>query len=360
MELFKKLNGLLSNSGEGTRQKDQQIDRKSLSPEQIDDVQKVPASEQYRSRVYRMFYASYANKPFISLDREINTDWIEQAKMFPQSIVLPEMMIPYEDGLLPGHIYLLYWLGKGNHKKVPSYFEYKYGIEFEKEKQFLIDAGYLENEKPTLKGADAIVAHYDVIEAHSPKSKSAKESEEKFADSELISIEQDTKHSSFIVNETHLINGKNLMIVSDNDKERVVEDLTLINELLYSIRKELRIKKELQIPAQDIIYNSDFSQELYSYLEYEPLTKTGKQSKYPFQLHFATQGLHDMSLDFSCFGSISYLKDNRMGKGAVHLWYQHRGYHIYLTMINDKLSVQKVDRNTEKDPNTITIYKTKR
>lgn len=45
-------------------------------------------------------------------------------------------MTPYSDGLLPGHIYMLYWLKKYKNKRVPAYFEYRYGIDFEKEKSF--------------------------------------------------------------------------------------------------------------------------------------------------------------------------------------------------------------------------------
>lgn len=76
----------------------------------------------------------------------------------------------YDDGLLPGHIYMLYWLQKYTNKKVPAYFEYKYGIDFEKEKGFLCEKLYLDNtNKPTPKGVDAITKHYDIIENHAPK-----------------------------------------------------------------------------------------------------------------------------------------------------------------------------------------------
>ena len=50
---------------------------------------------------------------FISKDRELNTNWFEQAKTFSQqSLVSKSMMKRYSDGLLPGHIYMLYWLKK--------------------------------------------------------------------------------------------------------------------------------------------------------------------------------------------------------------------------------------------------------
>ena len=63
----------------------------------------------------------------------------------------------------------LYWLGRYTNKRVPAYFEYKYGICFDKEKQFLEENGFLENNKPTEKGKKAIEEHNDVIEKHSVK-----------------------------------------------------------------------------------------------------------------------------------------------------------------------------------------------
>ena len=170
MGLFDKLNSLLGATVDKQPQNIQTVDRQNIVPAHIDDMQKIPASERYRDKIYRKYYNSYPVKPFISLDRERNSNWLEQAEIFPKQAIIPVgMMTPFNDGLLPGHIYLLYWAGKNGQKRVPSYFEYKYGIEFEKEKQFLISNGYLADNKPTSKGADAIVAHFDVIEAHKSK-----------------------------------------------------------------------------------------------------------------------------------------------------------------------------------------------
>lgn len=167
MSLFDKLNSLLGATVSKQLQKTQTIDRVTITPTQIDDMQKLSASDRYKDKIYKKYYCSYPIKPFISLDRERNTNWLEQAENFPKQSIIPiSVMMPFSDGLLPGHIYLLYWVGKNGQKRVPSYFEYKYGIEFEKEKKFLISNGYLVDNKPTSKGADAIVAHFDVIEAH--------------------------------------------------------------------------------------------------------------------------------------------------------------------------------------------------
>ena len=118
--------------------------------------------------IIKKFYSNYPEKPYISPDRE--EKWISQAESFPtSSLVQKQMMKRYADNLLPGHVYMLYWLKKYTNKKVPSYFEYKYGIDFEKEKLFLYENGFLnEMNKPTEKGESAIKRHAKVIEKHSP------------------------------------------------------------------------------------------------------------------------------------------------------------------------------------------------
>lgn len=142
--------------------------RSKISASDIDKMQRTEASEEYKKKVYGLYYANYPEKPFISQDRELNTNWIEQAEMFyKQSIIKKSMMKRFSDGLLPGHIYMLYWIENVNRKRIPTYFEYKYGINFEKEKIFLIQNGYLDNDgKITEKGENDIEKHYIVIKNH--------------------------------------------------------------------------------------------------------------------------------------------------------------------------------------------------
>lgn len=121
------------------------------------------------------YYFDYEVKPYISDDRDMK-DWAEKVKMFPkQNIIQRVTMTRYDDGLLPGHVYMLYWLGKYANKKVPAYFEYKYGINFEAEKDFLAKNEYLEDGKPTGKGDAMIEKHQSVIVSHSKNSGHNKE-----------------------------------------------------------------------------------------------------------------------------------------------------------------------------------------
>ena len=140
--------------------------RKSISSDQIDAMQRIKASKHYCDKLYKMFYKGYPEMPFISQDRELNTNWINQAQMFGASPT-KEMMTRYSDGLLPGHVYMLYWIREIHRKRIPVYFEYQYGINFTDEQDFLYKQGYLTSEmKVTKKGESAIDLHYSVIEDH--------------------------------------------------------------------------------------------------------------------------------------------------------------------------------------------------
>lgn len=126
-------------------------------------------SKSFSQIVVQTFYSDYPEIPYVSEDRP--HEWLQNATAFPKQTLVPRsMMKRYADGLLPGHIYMLYWLKRYSNKKVPSYFEYKYGLNFDVEVSFLLDNGYLNGErKPTEKGEAAIKKHYTVIEKHSAK-----------------------------------------------------------------------------------------------------------------------------------------------------------------------------------------------
>lgn len=160
------LNFLFGSQNSSTKDSKNNIDRRKVPAEKIDSDQRVEASVSYQKKIYKMFYSKYPEKPYISKDREQNTDWLEQAKMFPEHSIIPRtMMTRFSDGLLPGHVYMLYWIDKIHRERIPVYFEYEFGIDFEKEKLFLQENGYLDSEnRLTEKGKQAVSSHYDVIE----------------------------------------------------------------------------------------------------------------------------------------------------------------------------------------------------
>ena len=69
------------------------IDRSKVDSDAIDRMQRVPASEAYCNYIYKKYYSDYPEKPFISKDREIYSNWLIETEQFPEPRLLPiEMM----------------------------------------------------------------------------------------------------------------------------------------------------------------------------------------------------------------------------------------------------------------------------
>lgn len=135
--------------------------------EWLDPAQSKPASDAYAQSVVDTFYSDYPNIPFISQDREKNfPHWIERDSEFV-GIVSKENMTPLPNGLLPGHIWLLYWINEINHKRIPGYFEYQYGICFMDGVSLLKEKGYIKKDGSiSKKGEQAINTYRSIITSH--------------------------------------------------------------------------------------------------------------------------------------------------------------------------------------------------
>ena len=117
--------------------------------------------EQY---VNRKYYKNYAEKVYVSEERDLK-QWESMISMFPNMLVQKDKMVRDKDGLLPGHIYMLHWLNKSDsNRRVPVYFEYEYGIDFFKEKQYLQLKGLIFKDKPTKLGLSKIEENKEIID----------------------------------------------------------------------------------------------------------------------------------------------------------------------------------------------------
>ena len=314
------------------------IDRKSIPAEQIDAMQRIKASDTYCQRLYRTFYKGYPEMPFISQDRELNTNWIEQAHMFG---VTPtkDMMKRYSDGLLPGHVYMLYWLNKYNNKKVPAYFEYEYGINFEAEKDYLIKNGYLDNSlKPTFKVLEAINKHIAVIEKKhpTPKYSGSPSIASPIMGSVGRSIPANLKQGIFNV--------------PFSDRILIDKEFEQLNVFIAFALKLAHLKENLNIDTHNFSYSHN-----YTFYEAQPYTPTGRPSKYPLVLHYAYATHNDLNPSQDYFGKLYYTKSGDIGKARLIFWERKSGYMIHLALVDNQLVVKKVERNTP--ANWKTIYK---
>lgn len=306
------------------------IDRRKIPAKEIDRMQQIEASKKYRRKIYKMFYKGYPEMPFVSQDRELNANWIEQAQMFPkQSILKKSRMIRFSDGLLPGHIYMLYWLGKYTNRRIPAYFEYDYGIHFVAEKEFLKKRGYLNDiDKPTELGEQAIRAHYNIIEERHPKPLHASKVPIGFANIDKVA-------RSIPGDMTPGINS-----IPDSDRKLIQEELKIINSLISKAIDLAHLNVNLKIDYSLLRFENNFT-----YYECVPYTKTGRVSKYPLILHYA-YGTHNQPMSpQDYFGELKYLKNGEIGAARLIFWNRNNGYMITIGIIKNVLAIKKVEKS---------------
>ena len=283
------------------------------------------------------FYKGYPELPYISNER--NIEWIEQAELFPKQCIIPKsIMTRYSDGLLPGHIYMLYWLNRYTNKKIPEYFEYRYGIDFCKEKEFLIRNGYLENDKPTSKGLKAIEDHYEIIEERHPTPAHRNDHSQPVP----------TLVSSNRIIPTDIPEGTNS--VPREDKAIIDLEFENINKLVAFAIKLSGLRIRLNINTEELSYG-----EGKTYYDFHPRTPSGRPAKYPLTLHYKCGESNDIIPDRERFGEINYLENGSIGSARLIFWNKKNGYVIHLGMVEKELSVKKVEIN--KDSKWVPLYK---
>lgn len=324
-------------------QQNKPIDRRTIPPEEIDKAQQLEASEEYRNIIINRYYSDYPEPPFISKDRELYTNWIEQARIFPtQSIIKRSKMVRYKDGLLPGHVYMLYWLGKYSvNRRIPSYFEYDYGIWFTKEKEFLRENGYLDDAyKPTDLGKSAIDEHYKVIRERHPKPAKS---------SNISTIElRDTSDFGRVIPD---IGEPCVLDFKSQDVKLLEKEFSYINDFLINAARLAKISVTMNLSVS--MLNQD-----KSCFEYTPFTKTGRKSKYPLTLHFEHINHEKLCPQKEYFGEIEYLQNGRIGSARIVYWENKICVVVYLLTLKNSLVVNKIEYfDAAKDTNKRVLYK---
>ncbi|NEW63411.1 hypothetical protein GMA11_08465 [Granulicatella sp. zg-ZJ] len=96
----------------------------------------------------REIYAKHLQMPYISPERDLQA-WLNEVSVSSGKIVPKRNMERLDNGLLPGHIILLWRVNFGTYTTdtvISKYFEHTYGIDAQKDIHLLMEQGLVEEE----------------------------------------------------------------------------------------------------------------------------------------------------------------------------------------------------------------------
>lgn len=97
-------------------------------------------------KITHPIYKDYPEQPYISPERNLEL-WEKEPELFPYDKVEKKQMVRLSEGVLPGHLIML-WRVHFNtfttESIIPEYFEYRYGVDSHEVIDLLLEKGYIE------------------------------------------------------------------------------------------------------------------------------------------------------------------------------------------------------------------------
>ncbi len=164
------------------------------------------------------------------------------------------------------------------------------------------------------------------------------------------------------------VNGAGGVLVG-NMRERVKQDLNSINKFIREAQDmRIPVKPFFNIDIDKVIFdlpNDEWDSHSYTHFIKEGLTKTGKTPKYPYHLFFRTieytwiesDGIVSSKKFDTIHGNLYYLENQTIGKAWLVMWKQHNAYKMELKLIDNILSLGKIEYSTPNHQYYETLYK---
>ncbi|MBS6956661.1 MAG: hypothetical protein KH230_26015 [Enterocloster asparagiformis] len=158
-------------------------------------------------------------------------------------------------------------------------------------------------------------------------------------------------------------NNMAIMLINKNNQKQVLRDLTTFNNKIPLAIKLADIKTPFLIPLNEIEFESvqkksgkDSYTQYYTFFECTPYSKTGKNTKYPLTLHYATKNLDSIDSETNFLGDIHYMQDGTIGKAKLINWIKRKCYVLEYGMVGGTLALKSVTTTDNKGNKTI-LYK---
>lgn len=164
--------------------------------------------------------------------------------------------------------------------------------------------------------------------------------------------------------------GKRVPVLCDQKRYKVLDDCERIERLIDPARR-----KDPSIPRS---YSPSYVDAVNITLERAPLTKTGRQPRYPAVVTLDTMSPTIMPVDWDAYidasaeagraldipksenhslvATLSYLPSGKLGKADVYYWAEVVGHHFAIRMKDGKLRLDRVRRKRLKDEKWTVVY----
>lgn len=158
-------------------------------------------------------------------------------------------------------------------------------------------------------------------------------------------------------------------VLVGNMRERVKQDLNSINKFIREAQDmRIPVKPFFNIDIDKVIFdlpNDEWGSHSYTHFIKAGLTKTGKMPKYPYHLFFRTieyawiesDGIVSSKKFDTIHGNLYYLENQTIGKAWLVMWKQHNAYKMELKLIDNILSLGKIEYSTPNHQYYETLYK---
>ncbi len=142
--------------------------------------------------------------------------------------------------------------------------------------------------------------------------------------------------TKFDLNQIKLVYGNLYILCNQNDIENATNDILSLNDVFIEAHKICKESPKRTIKENNMHFTvrQINGTNVFNFIRFSPLTKTGKIQKHPVILHF------NISENF--FGELYYSQNSTVDKVRITIWKKDDCYEIVAKNINNELAVNTI------------------
>ena len=164
----------------------------------------------------------------------------------------------------------------------------------------------------------------------------------------------------FVFKNIFYYHGMARMLIDPINQPIVISDIEYMNTFIQKALSLVGLKYPYKIPIENISFSTDEIKiqnesyiQYYSFFECTPYTPTGKKSKFPLILHFATDNIHTLDTDNKYLGEVHYMQNGSIGKARLICLSHYGTYTINLSIIKNDLDIRSIEKTSTDGVKTV-------